>query len=298
MRVERVRYFVTAVRAGSVRQAATRLSVSQSTISEQITALEEELDVILLNRARSGVTATAAGEALMPRFVALLAAERDVVDSAAALTSTYAADIRIGAVPTLVSLVVGPAVSDLRRRYAETRFLLHEAHTEDLVKSVARGRLDFALITLLPDEPISGPVRTRHVTDVPVGAYLPVGHPLADRELSWALLRGEPLVTITEGSALWNLTADRKASGALVATVANLDRMVEMVARGDAVGIGPPHRALSGTDPVCWRPIGDERLGIHVLERRDQPHPRVVREVCQLVCAPLSRVAGSATPAL
>ncbi|WP_443049218.1 LysR family transcriptional regulator [Streptomyces sp. NBC_00316] len=47
MRVERARYLLAAVRTGSLRSAAAACGVSQPTIGQQLTTLEEELDVVL-----------------------------------------------------------------------------------------------------------------------------------------------------------------------------------------------------------------------------------------------------------
>jgi DNA-binding transcriptional LysR family regulator len=45
-----LRYFVTVVQLGSIRQAAEQLNVAQSAISRQIMRLEEDLGVPLLDR--------------------------------------------------------------------------------------------------------------------------------------------------------------------------------------------------------------------------------------------------------
>ena len=50
-----LRYFVTVVRLGSIRQAAEQLNVAQSAISRQIMRLEEDFGVLLLDRLPRGV---------------------------------------------------------------------------------------------------------------------------------------------------------------------------------------------------------------------------------------------------
>jgi DNA-binding transcriptional LysR family regulator len=65
MQVERARYLLAAVDTGSFRAAAARCGVSQPTLGQQVTSLEEELDVVLLIRSRHGVRLTPAGETML-----------------------------------------------------------------------------------------------------------------------------------------------------------------------------------------------------------------------------------------
>lgn len=66
-----LRYFAEVVRSGSLRAASERLFVAASAISRQITLLEDEVGVPLLERSRgrAAIKLTAAGECLM-RYVA------------------------------------------------------------------------------------------------------------------------------------------------------------------------------------------------------------------------------------
>jgi DNA-binding transcriptional LysR family regulator len=58
-------YFVTVAREGSFTRAAALLGVTQSALSQTISALEAKLDIRLLTRTTRSVSPTAAGERLM-----------------------------------------------------------------------------------------------------------------------------------------------------------------------------------------------------------------------------------------
>lgn len=71
--VRQLRYFAAVVRTGSLRGAATKIGVSQPTLTRQIQQLEEALDVVLLVRRARGIQPTDAGRALFDDALEILA---------------------------------------------------------------------------------------------------------------------------------------------------------------------------------------------------------------------------------
>src|SRR3974377_2606642 len=62
-----LRNFVAVIEAGTFRQAAKNLHLSQSSISKSLQQLEDEIGAKVLHRGARGVVPTAAGEALLAR---------------------------------------------------------------------------------------------------------------------------------------------------------------------------------------------------------------------------------------
>ena len=60
--LRQMRYFTTVVDCNSFTEAAERCYISQSAVSQQIQALEQELGTKLIRRANRKFTLTAAGE--------------------------------------------------------------------------------------------------------------------------------------------------------------------------------------------------------------------------------------------
>lgn len=66
MELRQLRYFKEACELRNFSEAARVLHISQSTLSQQIKQLEEELDVLLFDRIGKRVVPTEAGKAFLP----------------------------------------------------------------------------------------------------------------------------------------------------------------------------------------------------------------------------------------
>jgi DNA-binding transcriptional LysR family regulator len=117
MTLTQLNAFVLVARLGSVRAAATALGVSESAVSQAITALRQDLGDQLVTRSQAGMTLTPGGSRLLGT------ASQIVVLGAEAHAAVRAAQgapeqLRIVADSTFAEFVAGPLMEAFRRRFA------------------------------------------------------------------------------------------------------------------------------------------------------------------------------------
>src|SRR3954469_7295415 len=96
MELRHLRYFVAVAEEGHVPRAAERLGIQQPPLSQQIRALESELDLRLFHRQPRGVELTQAGETLLAEARAILARVEHAATAARRTARGEAGRIGIG----------------------------------------------------------------------------------------------------------------------------------------------------------------------------------------------------------
>src|ERR1700742_2813813 len=113
--------FAAVVRAGSFTRAAAQMGVTQSALSQTVRALEQRLDLKLLNRTTRSVSPTEAGERLYqtvgPRFEDI-EAELAVLGE---LRGRPAGTVRISASETAMRFLVWPRLQPCLNEYPDIK---------------------------------------------------------------------------------------------------------------------------------------------------------------------------------
>ncbi|MFB9556691.1 LysR family transcriptional regulator [Streptomyces roseoviridis] len=193
--VRRMQVLRAVITSGSVTAAATHLGYTPSAVSQQISALEKETGIALLERVGRGVRPTAAGM-LLTRYAA-------VVSEHLAEAETALADLRAGREGRLTlryfasvgPTLLAPALARVRREHPAVAIDPRLADPDEALAEVYRGDADLAVVVRPPDDALRHGVRVVHLLDDPYRAVLPTGHPLAARRvLDLTDLAGEPWV--------------------------------------------------------------------------------------------------------
>ncbi|WP_433722043.1 LysR family transcriptional regulator [Nocardia sp. CA-129566] len=140
----------------TIAAVAEAMSYTPSAVSQQLTALEREAGVPLLERTGRRVTLTPAALTLVEHAETILAAleqaTADLAASRAALTGT----LRIGAFPTAVATILSPALIALSRDHPRLELLVTELDPATVPDALRTDALDIALVQeydFVPAEP-------------------------------------------------------------------------------------------------------------------------------------------------
>ena len=147
MELRHLRYFVAVAEEKHVTRAAERLGMQQPPLSQQIRALERELDVQLFRRRPRGVELTTAGSTLLTEALAILSH----LDHAFAATKRTARGEQGRVVVGFTSSApFHPFVPRIIRAYRETfplvALTLEEGGTMELIDDLREERVDVAFI--------------------------------------------------------------------------------------------------------------------------------------------------------
>ncbi|MFD5325314.1 LysR family transcriptional regulator [Streptomyces sp. NPDC127092] len=173
--------FLAVARAGSFTAAARALGYTQSAVSRQIQALEEETGAVLFERLPRGVRLSEAGRVLLPHAEAvrdrLARARAELV----ALRTLDGGLLRLGAFSSAGAALVPRAQAAFRVRHPGVVVTRVEGPSVKHLGLVSAGEEDLAVVSPAADGPAPEGVTLHHLLDEPMLVALERGHPYAGR---------------------------------------------------------------------------------------------------------------------
>ncbi|MFA5119592.1 LysR family transcriptional regulator [Zavarzinia sp.] len=199
MQLRTLRAFVEVVRQGGFSQAAKIVFATQPTVSKAVKQLEDELGVVLLDRAGHRPVLTAAGEIVYRRALTLLTERDDMLREIDDLRGLRRGELRLGLPPLGSSVLFAPLFASFRQRYPGVAIRLVEHGSKRLEELLMAGEVEL-IATLLPLRPDFDwqPARRE-----PLYALIPPGHALnGAARVTLAQLRETPFILFEGGFAL------------------------------------------------------------------------------------------------
>lgn len=150
MELRQLGHFIAVAEERHFTRAATRVHLTQSSLSSSIRSLERELGSELFVRSTRQVELTEAGRALLPAAVRAVAAAEEGRDAVAGVKGLLRGQLTLG---TIQSQTIGPInipalLARYHRRHPAVRIRLHQAGVSSLVKRTADGELELAIVDL------------------------------------------------------------------------------------------------------------------------------------------------------
>lgn len=290
LNLDRLRALCMVADLGSLAEAAVALHVTPSGVSQQLSRLEKELGVAVLERQGRGVRLTDAGTLLARRGQDILSRLETAESEVASLHGEVVGALRFGAFVAASRTVLPQAVAALRREHPRLEVTLTEGEAEAVIPRVLHRQIDLAVVDSWSARPLEIPRDAqigflyRDVADL----ALPEGHPLADRTtVRLDELSGNAWAAWSEGTEFHDwLVQSLRAHGVeprIDFRVADFGTHLELVGRGLAAALIPRLAGLAtpagvrivSTEPVLARTV-------LALSRRDNDRPTVRAGVAAL----------------
>jgi DNA-binding transcriptional LysR family regulator len=245
-----LRSFVSVVDAGGFTRAGERVHRTQSTVSQQIKRLEDDIGQPLLDRNGKDVTPTEAGEKLLSyarRLLALAEEARDVVARPA-----QDGAVRLGIPEDFAAYRLAKLLAAFSRAHPTLRLDVRTDQSISLKRDLERGEFDLALFKRDAGEKggiAVWPERVHWVTskhrprDVAIGSVPLIGFGAG------CLYRARAIHALESAGRTWHMAYTSSSLAGIQATVAagmGLSILSEMAIQAD-------HRVLTAKDG--FRPI-------------------------------------------
>ncbi|MET9731011.1 LysR substrate-binding domain-containing protein [Streptomyces sp. NPDC006458] len=290
MQFQQLQYFVAVAETRHFTRAAEAVHVAQPSLSQQIKALERELGADLFLRARGNITLTDAGEALLPLARRILADADTARHEVQELVQLRRGRVRLGATPSLCTGLLPDVLRAFHDRYPGIRLLIEEGGSLDLVRQLARGALDLALV--VQPLPTPSPALTTVGLlreDLVVISSPDSPWPGARRTVAVADLEGQRLVMFRHGYDLRELTVAACRSAGFEPDFAveggEMDAVLGFVRAGLGVAVVP--RMVAARSGLGLRVTPLARPGLHrtiaLAHRSDVAPPRAARELQRML---------------
>jgi DNA-binding transcriptional LysR family regulator len=243
--LELLKSFVSVVDAGGFTRAGERVHRTQSTVSQQIRRLEEDLGQTLLNRKGKHVMPTEAGERLLSyarRLLSLAEEARDVVARPA-----NEGAIRLGIPEDFAAYRLAKLLATFSRSHPQLRMDVRADQSMHLKRDLERGDLDLALLKRDASEKggiASWPERVHWVTsksyprNARTGSVPLIGFPPG------CLYRSRAIHALESTGRAWHMAYTSSSLAGIQAAVAagmGLSILSEMAIQAD-------HRVLTAKD--------------------------------------------------
>jgi len=193
--LRQLRYFEALARQGHFGRAANACAISQPALSVQIRDLEEELGTELVERGARQVRLTGFGEEFALRAREILRSVDELGDLARASREQLVGRLRIGVIPTIAPYLLPAVIGNLNRMHEGLDIHIRETLTQKLIRELAEGRLDTAIVALPVSEPSLTEVALFRENFVLVRPAEDEGKPVPGREA----LREMRLLLLEEG---------------------------------------------------------------------------------------------------
>ncbi len=201
-----LRAFVAIAETGHFGQAAARLGISQPSLSQALSTMEQGLGVQLVERSTRRVLITPLGRGLIPIARQISELVEDIVAKASGQEDSLTGEVSIGFIPTVAPYILPNFLRQVRDTLPELKPRIVEEPTTHLVDALKSGDIDAAVIAL--------PAHGENLTSIPLYfeefyAVLPEGHPHAGAdELPLDALADLDMLLLDDGHCLRDQVVD------------------------------------------------------------------------------------------
>jgi DNA-binding transcriptional LysR family regulator len=237
LRVDRLRALAAVAREGGFSRAARALGRTQSSVSQAIALLEEDVGELLVVRDGRRTYLTDAGRVLAEHAERVLAALAEARGALASVRDVATGTLALGTSDTFAVHLLPPVLAAFRRAHPGVELRLDNRPSPVIAARVAERALDLGIVSL--PLPSASRVELRPIAPLREVAIVPPGHALARRRrVGLEQVAAHPLVLLDRSTSSRAFLDGLLAAKGLAARVAMEMNSLEVIKRLVALGFG------------------------------------------------------------
>ncbi|MEZ4599392.1 MAG: selenium metabolism-associated LysR family transcriptional regulator [Syntrophotaleaceae bacterium] len=146
MNLKQLEVFIAVAESGSFSRAADVSFLTQSTVSQHISALEKEFDLKLLDRTGKGALLTEAGKLFLKHARRVTAESREVSQAMNRFRGLEEVTVRIGGSNIPACYVLPPCIPTFRERFPGVFVTVLQGDSKETLERLKRDEVELALV--------------------------------------------------------------------------------------------------------------------------------------------------------
>jgi len=150
--LKNLQYLIALKKTNHFSKAASECFVSPSTFSAGISKLEQDLEVLLVERDNKNVAFTPIGKRIVNQAISVMT-EMTTLGEMAKL-DFFESEVTIGVIPTISTYILPNFLSNLEKSHPKLKASFREDTSDNLLKQLEQANIDFAIFAFpyeLPD---------------------------------------------------------------------------------------------------------------------------------------------------
>lgn len=254
MTITQINALLAVLDCGGFTEAGKRLYMTQSAVSQAISALEEELGVAIMTRERrKAIKLTPAGERIVVHLRRLMSEVNAVKEIAEQEKKDPLRLLRIGCFPSICASVLPQVVRYFEQHHPTIKIVPLEANSAEIIAAIRDNNIDAGFVHMPAEGMFTAPVYKDRFTVV-----VPDNHPFAAKKtIPLHALFDEPLI-VSKGRyemSIMALFADMNITPKIKYEFNHPSTAMSFIRQGLGIALLPELTLKTLEQPLCSVPL-------------------------------------------
>ena len=291
MRLEQLQAFLAVAETGSFQAAARKCGVTQSTISRQVRAIEDDLAVPLFHRSAQAKL-TLAGTSLLPRATRICKEWTQAKTEIHDLVHGHQSELCVSGIHSVCAYLLPPIVTQFCNTHPHVQLRVTALGSDRALKVLRDGLVDISIVMHNPLLTSNQEMLVTPLYEEPVEVLMAADHPLTEHHtVPWAEIARYPQVVFKDGYGMQRIVQEQFQTHSKELNIAlelnTLDAFRGVVRQGNMVALLPKSAlAESKRDPaLATRPTNEPTLlrKVVMVTTHDRLMIPPIQQFCDLV---------------